>query len=58
MNKQIHISKNLIYPLNNLIQKEGIEEYIRDYYASINGYLKILYSTDDFYIAEDTTYQP
>lgn len=44
--------------LDDLIQKEGIAEYIRDYYSAINGHLKILYAQKDFYIAEDTTYQP
>lgn len=47
-----------ISSLNTLIVKEGIAEYIRDYYAAVNGYLKVLYEKDDFYIAEDTTYQP
>lgn len=47
-----------IEPLNVLIEKEGIVEYIRDYYAAINGRLSVLYSKDDFYIAEDTTFQP
>lgn len=47
-----------IEPLNALIQKEGILENIRDYYAATNGRLHLLYSNDDFYIAEDTTFQP
>lgn len=44
--------------LNDLIKKDGIVEYIRDYYSAINGHLKILHSRRDFYIAEDMTYQP
>lgn len=47
-----------IQPLNKLIKKYGTVEYIRDYYAAINGRLKMLYSKDEFYIAEDLTYQP
>ena len=53
--------KNLtttIKALNRLIKNEGIAEYIRDYYAAINGRLNILAETNDFYIAEDFTYQP
>lgn len=50
-------STNII-PLDILIEKDGIAEYIRDYYSAITGNLKILYTKDDFYIAEDTTYQP
>lgn len=29
-------------PLEQLIKKYGIVEYIRDYYSAINGYLKML----------------
>lgn len=47
-----------IEPLDLLIKKEGIKENIRDYYSAINNRLKILYSKEDFYIAEDETYQP
>lgn len=46
------------FPLNNLIEKYGIVEYIRDYYSAVNGYLHMLYTSDNFYIAEDLTYQP
>lgn len=45
-------------PLSDLIRKYGITEYIRDYYAALNGYLKIQYAEEDFYIAEDVTCQP
>jgi hypothetical protein len=34
--------------LNKLIEKEGILNYINDYYVAV----------DDFYIAENLTYQP
>ncbi len=44
--------------LNRLVEKHGMVEYIRDYYAAINGRLTMLYTRDDFYIAEDLTYQP
>lgn len=47
-----------IEPLDKLIEKEGIAEYIRDYYSAVNGHLKILFAKDDFYIADDTTFQP
>lgn len=47
-----------IKPLNTLIKDEGIVEYIRDYYATINSRLSIIYETEDFYIAEDNTFQP
>lgn len=50
--------KTDIKVLDKLIEKEGIAEYIRDYYAAKNGFLKILYEQDNFYIADDTTYQP
>lgn len=46
-----------IEPLDKLIEKEGILENIRDYYAAINGRLKLLYSDNDFYVAEDSTFQ-
>ncbi|MEI3162539.1 MAG: hypothetical protein V8S74_03900 [Lachnospirales bacterium] len=59
MDKEIQIALNNVpYPLNLLIDKEGIVEYIRDYYSALNGYLSMLYTEEDFYIAEDTTYQP
>lgn len=45
-------------PLEQLIKKYGIVEYIRDYYSAINGCLKMLYIDKEFYIAEDFTYQP
>lgn len=45
-------------PLDALMKKEGILEYIRDYYAAKNGRLHLLYSEEDFYIAEDHTFQP
>ncbi len=35
-------------PLGELIAKYGMVEYIRDYYAAINGRLKMLYTRDDF----------
>lgn len=44
--------------LDDLIAKEGLTEYIRDYYSAVNGNLKILYAQKDFYIAEDHLYQP
>lgn len=44
--------------LNDLIKYEGIVEYIRDYYATVNSRLSIIYATEDFYIAEDNTFQP
>ena len=44
--------------LDRLIDKYGTVEYIRDYYAALNGRLKMLYTKDEFYIAEDSTYQP
>lgn len=44
--------------LDALIEKEGLTEYIRDYYSARNGKLKILYAQKDFYIAEDRLYQP
>lgn len=54
----MQVKSTNIKTLDALIEKDGIGEYIRDYYSAINGYLKILYAKDDFYIAEDTTYQP
>lgn len=44
--------------MNKLIEKEGILNYINDYYVSVNGNFKMLYVVDDFYIAENLTYQP
>lgn len=44
--------------LNTLIKEEGIIEYIRDYFAAVNHRLSIIYETEDFYIAEDNTFQP
>lgn len=44
--------------LNDLIKDEGIVECIRDYYATVNNRLSIIYATEDFYIAEDNTFQP
>ena len=44
--------------LDRLIEKYGMVEYIRDYYAAINGRLKMIYTKDEFYVAEDLTYQP
>lgn len=44
--------------LNTLIKEEGIIEYIRDYFAAVNHRLSVLYETEDFYIAEDNTFQP
>lgn len=44
--------------MNKLIEKEGILNYINDYYASVNGNFNMLYAVDDFYIAENLTYQP
>lgn len=46
------------YPLDLLIKKYGMIEFIRDYYADKNGYLHMLRTEDNFYIAEDFTYQP
>ena len=57
-NKTPILLNDIIYPLNRLIEKEGISEYIRDYYSAVNGHLKMIYTEDGFYIAEDTTYQP
>lgn len=51
-----HITE--IEPLNTLIKEKGIVEYIRDYYAAVNSRLSIIYETEDFYIAEDNTFQP
>lgn len=44
--------------MNKLIEKEGILNYINDYYVSVNGNFNMLYADDDFYIAENLTYQP
>lgn len=44
--------------MNKLIEKEGILNYINDYYVSVNGNFIMLYAVDDFYIAENLTYQP
>lgn len=44
--------------MNKLIVKEGILNYINDYYVSVNGNFNMLYAVDDFYIAENLTYQP
>ena len=44
--------------LHDLIREEGLVEYIRDYYSARNGHLNIRYAQKNFYIAEDTTYQP
>ena len=48
----------VMQPLNTLIEKYGTVEYVRDRYAAINGRLKMLYTKDEFYIAEDLTYEP
>lgn len=47
-----------MYPLDGLIEKYGLTDYIRDYYAAVNGRLAMLYTEEDFYIAEDFTYEP
>ena len=44
--------------MNKLIEKEGILNYINDYYVSVNGNFNMLYAVDDFYIVENLTYQP
>lgn len=44
--------------MNKLIEKEGILNYINDYYISVNGNFNMLYAVDDFYITENLTYQP
>ena len=44
--------------MNKLIEKEGILNYINDYYVSVNGNFNMLYAVDNFYIAENLTYQP
>lgn len=44
--------------MNKLIEKEGILNYINDYYVSVNGNFNMLYAVYDFYIAENLTYQP
>ncbi len=44
--------------LDELIKKDGIAEYIHDHNSALSGNLNILYSQKDFYIAEETTYQP
>lgn len=55
MNNLVQLQK-IPFPLNKLIEKEGILNYINDYYVSVNG--NMLYAVDDFYIAENLTYQP
>lgn len=57
MNNLVQLQK-IPFPLNKLIEKEGILNYINDYYVSVNGYFNMLYAVDDFYIAENLTYQP
>lgn len=57
MNNLVQLQK-IPFPLNKLIEKEGILNYINDYYVSVNGNFNMLYAVDDFYIAENLTYQP
>lgn len=57
MNNLVQLQK-IPFPLNRLIEKEGILNYINDYYVSVNGNFNMLYAVDDFYIAENLTYQP
>ncbi|WP_288263350.1 GNAT family N-acetyltransferase [uncultured Ruminococcus sp.] len=57
MNNLVQLEK-VPFPLNNLIEKEGILNYINDYYVLVNGNFNMLYAVDDFYIAENLTYQP
>lgn len=57
MNNLVKLQK-IPFPLNKLIEKEGILNYINDYYVSVNGNFNMLYAVDDFYIAENLTYQP
>ncbi len=46
-----------LYPLNQLARKYGRVEYVRDIFAAANNRLKMLYAKDEFYIAEDSTYE-
>lgn len=57
MNNLVQLQK-IPFSLNKLIEKEGILNYINDYYVSVNGNFNMLYAVDDFYIAENLTYQP
>ena len=57
MNNLVQLEK-VPFPLNNLIENEGILNYINDYYVLVNGNFNMLYAVDDFYIAENLTYQP
>lgn len=57
MNNLVQLQK-IPFPLIKLIEKEGILNYINDYYVSVNGNFNMLYAVDDFYIAENLTYQP
>lgn len=57
MNNLVQLQK-IPFPLNKLIEKEGILNYINDYYVLVNGNFNMLYAVDDFYIAENLTYQP
>ena len=57
MNNLVQLQK-IPFPLNKLIEKEGILNFINDYYVSVNGNFNMLYAVDDFYIAENLTYQP
>ena len=57
MNNLVQLQK-IPFLLNKLIEKEGILNYINDYYVSVNGNFNMLYAVDDFYIDENLTYQP
>lgn len=57
MNNLVQLQK-IPFLLSKLIEKEGILNYINDYYVSVNGNFNMLYAVDDFYIAENLTYQP
>lgn len=57
MNNLVQLQK-IPFPLNKLIEKEGILNYINDYYVSVNGNFNMLYAVDNFYIAENLTDQP
>ena len=57
MNNLVQLQK-IPFLLNKLIEKEGILNYFNDYYVSVNGNFNMLYAVDDFYIAENLTYQP
>lgn len=57
MNNLVQLQK-IPFPLNKLIEKEGILNYVNDYYVSVNGNFNMLYAVDDFYIAENLIYQP